>query len=99
MDEKRIRGAVCLGVELGGLRVTAETESLESILSKWNLVKDGKVMNGALALFGKDLSGYTQMALRLARFRGTDKNEFLDSGLAEGNFFDLLDASGVRPQN
>lgn len=92
LDEKRIRGAVRLGVERGRMPATAETESLESILSKWNLVKDGKVMNGALALFGKDLSGYTQMALRLARFRGTDKNEFLDSGLAEGNFFDLLDA-------
>lgn len=32
------------------------------------------------------------MRLRLARFRGTDKNEFVDSGRAEGNFFDLLDA-------
>ena len=32
------------------------------------------------------------MGLRLARFRGTNKNEFVDSGKAEGNFFDLLDA-------
>ncbi len=71
---------------------TAETESLESILNKWNLMRDGKLTNGALALFGRNLGGYTQMALRLACFRGTNKNEFLDSGMAEGNFFDLLDA-------
>jgi ATP-dependent DNA helicase RecG len=55
-------------------------------------MRDGKIMNGALALFGKNLGGYTQMGLRLARFRGTNKNEFVDSGRAEGNFFDLLDA-------
>ena len=46
-------------------------------------MRDAKVMNGAVALFGKNLSGYTQMSLRLARFRGTDKNEFVDSGRAE----------------
>ena len=32
------------------------------------------------------------MGLRLARFRGMDKNEFVDSGRTDGNFFDLLDA-------
>lgn len=92
LDEERIRGSVRLGVERGRMPATAETDSLESILGKWGLMHEGKVMNGALALFGKKLGGYTQMGLRLARFRGTDKNEFMDSGRAEGNFFDLLDA-------
>jgi ATP-dependent DNA helicase RecG len=92
LDEKRISGAVRLGVERGRMPATAEAESVESLLSKWNLMRDGKVLNGAVALFGKNLSGYTQMSLRLARFRGTDKNEFVDSGRADGNFFDLLDA-------
>ena len=92
LDEKRIQGAVRLGVERGRMPATAETESLESLLNKWNLMRDGKVLNGAVALFGRNLSGYTQMSLRLARFRGTDKNEFVDSGRADGNFFDLLDA-------
>lgn len=92
LDEKRIQGAVRLGVERGRMPATAETESLESLLNKWNLMRDGKVLNGAVALFGKNLSGYTQMSLRLARFRGMDKNEFLDSSRADGNFFDLLDA-------
>lgn len=92
LDEKRIRDAVRLGVERGRMPATAEAESVESLLSKWNLMRDGKVLNGAVALFGKNLSGYTQMSLRLARFRGTDKNEFVDSGRADGNFFDLLDA-------
>ena len=92
LDEERIRGAVRLGVERGRMPETARVESVESLLNKWNLMHDGKVLNGALALFGKKLGGYTQMGLRLARFRGTNKNEFVDSGRAEGNFFDLLDA-------
>lgn len=53
---------------------TAEAESVESLLGKWCLMLDGKVLNGAVALFGKGLASYTQMRLRLARFRGTDKN-------------------------
>lgn len=92
LDERRIRGAVRLGVERGRMPATAEAESVESLLGKWSLMQDGKVLNGAVALFGKGLASYTQMRLRLARFRGMDKNEFVDSGRAEGNFFDLLDA-------
>ena len=92
LNEERIRGAVRLGVERGRMPATAETESLESILRKWGLMKDGKVLNGAVALFAKQKGNYTQMALRLARFRGTNKNEFVDSAREDGNFFDLLDA-------
>ena len=92
LDEERIRGAVRLGVERGRMPATAGSESADSILGKWGLMKEGKVLNGAVALFAKQKGGYTQMALRLARFRGTDKNEFVDSAKADGNFFDLLDA-------
>ena len=92
LDDKRIYDAVRLGVERGRMPATAQSESVESLLGKWSLMRDGKVLNGAVALFGKRIGGFTQMGLRLARFRGTDKNEFVDSGQAEGNFFDLLDA-------
>ena len=92
LDEKRIHDAVRLGVERGRMPATAEAESVDAIISKWGLMRNGKLLNGAVALFGKKLTGYTQMSMRLARFRGTDKNEFVDSGRAEGNYFDLLDA-------
>ena len=49
LDEKRIRGAVRLGVERGRMPATAEAESVESLLNKWNLMRDGKVLNGAAA--------------------------------------------------
>ena len=90
--EERIRGAVRLGVKRGRMPATAEAESVESILEKWGLLRNNKVLNGAVALFGRNLTGFSQMRLRLARFRGIDKNEFVDSGRASGNYFDLLDA-------
>ena len=43
LDERRIRGAVRLGVERGRMPATAETESVEEIVSKWGLMRDGRV--------------------------------------------------------
>ena len=44
------------------------------------------------ALFAKEVKSYSQFGLKMARFRGTDKNEFIDNKKVEGNFFELLDA-------
>ena len=49
--------------------------------------------NAAVVLFGKQSFDYPQCLLRLARFKGTDKNEFLDNQQVHGNIFDLLDAA------
>ena len=92
LDENRIRGAVRLGTEGGRLSGTAMTEPLETLLQKVELLNDGKLNNAAVMLFTKKLYGYPQLRLRMARFRGTGKNEFGDNQQAEGNFFDLLDA-------
>ena len=92
LDENRVRGAVRLGTEGGRLSGTAMTEPLETLLQKLELLNDGKLNNAAVMLFTKKLHGYPQLRLRMARFRGTGKNEFGDNQQAEGNFFDLLDA-------
>ena len=55
------------------------------------LLSDGKPNNGALALFGTNIND-ARFNLRMARFRGTDKNEFIDNQKVKGNFFELLDA-------
>lgn len=92
LDEDRVRAAVRLGVERGRLAPTANGETVEQLMGKFKLKKDGKLTQGALMLFAKDTSDYPQLMLRMARFAGTDKNEFLDNQRANGNFFDLLDA-------
>lgn len=92
LDENRIRGAVRLGIEQGRLSPTANGEPVQTLLERFNLYKGGKLTNAAVMLFGKDTSEYPQLLLRMARFVGTDKMEFLDNQRAKGNFFDLLDA-------
>ena len=57
------------------------------------LSPDGELLRAAVVLFGKEdgLSPeYTQCALRVARFRGITKDEFLDNRRFEGNAFTLL---------
>ena len=81
-----------LGVEKNRMPATALTEPLEDVLGKLELLNDGGPNNAAAALFSTKLRGYTQMQLRLARFRGTNKLEFIDNQRVEGNFFQLLDA-------
>ena len=92
MDEKLIRGALRLGVEKNRMPATALIEPLSDVLGKLELLNDGVPNNAAAALFSTKLRGYTQMQLRLARFRGTNKIEFIDNQRVEGNFFQLLDA-------
>ena len=92
LNEDRIRGVVRLGVERGRMVASAVTEPMEKILDNLQLLADGKPNNAAAMLFGTNIYEYPQFRLRMARFRGTDKNSFLDDQRAEGNFFDLLDA-------
>lgn len=92
LNEERVRGAIRLGVERGRMVASAMTEPIEKVLDKLQLLTDGEPNNAAATLFGKSIYGYTQFRLRMARFRGTDKNSFIDNQRAEGNFFDLLDA-------
>lgn len=91
LSEQRIRGAIRLGVEGGRINPSAMTEPIEMVLDKLQLLSDGKPNNGALALFGSNIND-ARFNLRMARFRGTDKNEFIDNQKVKGNFFELLDA-------
>ena len=69
---------------------TLQKESVSDIFRKWKLIDGDVVLNGATALFTKEVGMYTQFTLRMARFAGTDKNEFIDNQRVEGNLFELL---------
>lgn len=68
------------------------TEPFNVVLSKLDLLNEGEPNNAAIMLFGKSVIGYPQLRMRMARFVGTDKNEFRDNQQVTGNFFELLDA-------
>lgn len=92
LNEKHIRGCIRLGVEGGRISTSAISASIEDTLAKWKLLKNGVPTNGAVMLFSDDIDEYPQFRFRMARFVGTDKNEFIDNQHVEGGFFDLLDA-------
>lgn len=92
LNENRIRNAVRGGINGGRINASAENDSIESILEKFKLYNNGKISNAAVVLFGENLYNYPQLMLRMAYFRGKEKNIFIDNKQTEGNFFDLLDA-------
>lgn len=57
------------------------------------LTEQDEITNAAVALFCKgDIprADFAQLQLRLARFKGTDRSEFLDNRQYHGNAFDLM---------
>ena len=61
-------------------------------MAKWKLLKNGVPTNGAVMLFSDNIDEFPQFRLRMARFVGNNKNEFIDNQRVEGGFFTLLDA-------
>lgn len=92
LNEELVRGIIQLGVKRGRMIESAMIEPLEKILDKLQLLNDGIPNNAAATLFSTKIYEYPQFRLRMARFRGIDKNEFVDNQRIEGNLFDLLDA-------
>ena len=90
LDVSSIRGVVRLGVDEKRIPVGSLNESIKVILKKWNLLEGDKLRNAAVFLFSKRFS--YDYEIRMARFRGIDKNYFIDNQQAHGNFFELLDA-------
>lgn len=69
------------------------TRAPADLLRGLALAKDGQILRAAVILFGKSerlQPDYTQCLLKLARFKGKDKTEFIDNRQYHGNAFDLL---------
>ena len=69
------------------------TRDPAEVLRGLGLMKHGQLLRAAVMLFGRAErieAELPQCLLRLARFRGKDKTEFLDNRQFHGNTFDLL---------
>jgi ATP-dependent DNA helicase RecG len=68
------------------------TRDPHTLLTGLGLIREGVLLNAAVVLFGKKevfLQHYPQCVLRMARFRGRVKDEFIDNRQEQGNAFDL----------
>ena len=62
------------------------------LLDRLGVRRKGTILRAAVVLFGKTfLPDYPQCELRMARFRGADKTEFLDQRNLRGPAFKLLE--------
>lgn len=89
LDETEIRRTIREAIDAGRLEsiVTGPTEALD----KLHLVQEGHPVQAAVVAFAKAVQpGYPQCSLRMARFRGVTKNEFVDQRQISKNAFRLL---------
>jgi ATP-dependent DNA helicase RecG len=92
LDHDRILGMVRKGVEVRRIPEDALRQEMPKLLESLKLLTDGQLNNAAVALFAKEISSaYLQCQLKVARFKGEDRRDFLDSDRIYGNVFDLLD--------
>lgn len=69
------------------------TRNLSELLLGLGLMNDGQLLNAAVMLFGRTnrlMPNYPQCMLRMARFRGIDKTDFVDNRQEIGHAFELL---------
>jgi ATP-dependent DNA helicase RecG len=90
LDTEEIDRSVRAAIHCGRLE-SQPSHPLDS-LDRFQLRVDGQLLRAAVVLFGrKFMTYYPQCTVRLARFTGTDKTEFLDHRQLHGHAFQILD--------
>lgn len=91
LDHQEVAVTVAEAVRIGRLREPGSRE-IEPMLNGLQLIKDGHILHAAIVLFGRSdrmFANYPQCGVRLARFRGVNKTEFVDNRQVFGNAFHL----------
>ena len=69
-----------------------DDESVENLLQKLELIRDGKITRGAILLFGKNPQvSFTSAQIHMGRFK--DAITIIDDKLLKGNLFSQVDAA------
>ena len=93
LDAEEIQITLDNAIRLGRLEPTTRRDT-ESVLRGLELIYDGKLLNAAVALYGKSdrlKPLYPQLEIRLARFRGKNRlADFADNRQYWGHAFSLL---------
>jgi ATP-dependent DNA helicase RecG len=94
LDTQEVERTLRSAVEAGRLEATVATSG--EALDRLHLRLDGVLLRAAVVLFGQRLlPDYPQCSLRMARFKGTTKTEFLDQRQLEGHAFRLLEEADL----
>lgn len=92
LDNNLILNVIRHSIEAKRLPEEALHQNVSNVLQALELMVDGQLRNAAIPLFAKKVfPSYPQCQLKMARFKGTDRDEFLDMDLVYGNVFELLE--------
>jgi ATP-dependent DNA helicase RecG len=91
LDQEEVLHTMRSGVSVGRLPESTSFNPAD-ILDRLGLRVSGHILPAAVVLFGtRFLPEYPQCHLRMARFKGIDKTEFVDNRQIHGHGFHLLD--------
>ena len=91
LDNEEIMRTIRIGIENRRIPESTKHEPTD-FLDRLKLRTNGTLLNSAIVLFGKRMMpDFPQCEIRMARFKGKDKAEFLDDRQVRGHIFMLLD--------
>jgi ATP-dependent DNA helicase RecG len=96
LDRAEISRTVEEGIRRGRIPEPATRDTKDLLRGLGLLASDGKPLRAAVVLFAKSdriLPDFPQCRVRLARFKGVDKGQFIDNRQYEDNAFRLLQIS------
>lgn len=94
IDVREILITVNEGIQNGRIPEASSTTEPWLALQHLGLIKENKLTSAAIVLFGKHPEQvFPQCILKMARFKGLDKGEFLDNKQVHGNVFELMRAA------
>lgn len=79
LDETLITNVVQGAIRRGRLSQSAANDTIQIALRRSKLSVNGALCKAAVVLFGKNFFDYPQCMLRLARFKGSVKRDFIDN--------------------
>jgi len=90
LDLEEVAQTARAAVTAGRLEASGSADPTD-LLDRLGVRANGRILNAAVVAFGKRLlPGYPQCQLRLARFRGVTKTEFVDQRQTQGHALGLL---------
>ncbi len=92
LDKKRILEVLARGIKKGRIPPQYETHDPFEALQYLKLIKEKRLTNAAVVLFGQEMRPYLiQCMVKLAAFSDDTRRHFIDSKQECGNLFDLVD--------
>ncbi len=89
-----------IGLAKKSNRLNIQNEDIKLLLKKLELIRDNKLTNAALLLFGKEpFNFFPNITVKCGRFKDEKKKEFIDMKDYNGNLFDNLENSMLFLKN